>query len=61
MKNLALAIPLFAVIGLVGLFVARAWESGAMHAAGLGLFVASGVIIFLDIKHVFDRMNSGAH
>jgi hypothetical protein len=59
MKNLALAIPLFAVIGLVGLFVARAWESGAMHAAGLGLFVASGVIVFLDIKHVFDRMNSG--
>ena len=60
MKNLALAIPLFAVIGLAGLFVARAWESGAMHAAGLGLFVASGAIIFLDIKHVFDRMNSGA-
>lgn len=60
MKNLALAIPLFAVIGLVGLFVARAWESGAMHDAGLGLFVASGVIIFLDIKHVFDCMNSGA-
>jgi hypothetical protein len=60
MKNLALAIPLFAVIGLVGLFVARAWESGAMHAAGLGLFVASGMIIFFDIKRVFDRMNSGA-
>ena len=60
MKNLALAIPLFAVTGLAGLFVARAWENGAMHDAGLGLFVASGAIIFLDIKHVFDRMNSGA-
>jgi len=60
MKNLALAIPLFAVTGLAGLFVARAWESGAMHDAALGLFVASGVIIFLDIKHVFDCMNSGA-
>ena len=59
MKNLALAIPLFAVIGLVGLFVARAWESGAMHDAGLGLFVASGVIIFLDIKRVFDHQSSG--
>src|ERR1700739_523787 len=34
MKNLALAIPLFAVTGLAGLFVARAWESGAMHDAG---------------------------
>jgi hypothetical protein len=60
MKNLALAIPLFTVIGLAGLFVADAWESGAMHDAGLGLFVASGVIIFLDIKHVFDRMESEA-
>ena len=60
MKNLALAIPLFAVTALAGLFIARAWESGAMHDAGLGLFVASGAIIFLDIKNVFDRMNSGA-
>jgi hypothetical protein len=47
------------VIGLAGLFIAQAWVSGAMHVAGLALFVASGVIIFLDIKRVFDRMNSG--
>jgi hypothetical protein len=60
MKNLALAIPLFAVIGLAGLFIAHAWEGGAMHAAGLGLFVVSGVMIFLDIKRVFDRVNSSA-
>jgi hypothetical protein len=60
MKNLALAVPLFAVIGLAGLFIAHAWEGGAMHAAGLGLFVVSGVMVFLDIKRVFDRMNSGA-
>jgi len=59
MKHLAVAIPLFAVIGLAGLFIARAWESGAMHVAGLALFIASGLIIFLDIKRVFDRMNSG--
>jgi hypothetical protein len=59
MKNLALAIPLFTVIGLAGLFIAHAWESGAMHAAGLGLFVVSGAIIFLNIKRVFDRMASG--
>ena len=58
MKHLAVAIPLFAVIGLAGLFIARAWESGAMHVAGLALFVASSLIIFLDIKRVFDRMNS---
>jgi hypothetical protein len=59
MKNLALAIPLFAIIGLLGLFIAHAWENGSMHGAGLGLFVVSGAIVFLDIKHVFDRMNSG--
>jgi hypothetical protein len=57
MKNLALVIPLFLVIGLAGLFLAHAWESGAMHAAGVGLFGISGVIVFLDIKHVFDRMD----
>jgi hypothetical protein len=55
MKNLAFAIPLFVIIGLLGLFVAHAWERGSMHVAGLGLFVVSGVIVFLDIKHVFDR------
>ena len=60
MKHLAVVIPLFAIIGLVGLLIAHAWESGAMHAAGLGLFVASGALVFLNIKRVFDRMGSGA-
>jgi hypothetical protein len=58
MQNLAIVIPLFAVIGLAGLFIAHAWESGAMHAAGVALFIASGAIIFLDMKHVFDCMES---
>jgi len=30
-----------------------------MHAAGVALFIVSGAIIFLDLKHVFDRMDSG--
>jgi len=60
MKGLALVIPLFVVIGLAGLFLAHAWESGAMHAAGVGLFGASGVIVFLDIKNVFDHMDRNA-
>jgi hypothetical protein len=60
MRNLALAVPLFTIIGLAGLFIAHAWEDGAMHAAGLALFLASGVIVFLDIKHVYDRMDSSA-
>ena len=55
MKNLAFVIPLFVIIGLAGLFVAHAWERGSMHMAGLGLFIMSGLIVFLDIKHVFDR------
>jgi hypothetical protein len=58
MSNLALVIPLFTVIGLAGLFLAHAWESGAMHVAGVALFIASGAIIFLDIKHVFDRIDA---
>ena len=56
MWNLALVIPLFTVIGLAGLFIAHAWESSAMHTAGIVLFIVSGAIIFLDMKHVFDRM-----
>lgn len=59
MWNLALVVPLFALIGLAGLFVAHAWESGAMHAAGVALFVVSGLLIFLNVKHVFDRLDSG--
>ena len=58
MWNLALVIPLFVVIGLAGLFIAHAWDSGAMHAAGIALFLASGAIIFLDMKRVFDRMDA---
>lgn len=58
MWNLALVLPLFTVIGLAGLFIAHAWQNDAMHAAGLALFVASGAIIFLDLKHVFDRVET---
>jgi hypothetical protein len=61
MWNLALVIPLFTVIGLAGLFVAHAWESGGMHAAGIALFIVSGALIFLDMKHVFDRMDPPGH
>ena len=58
MWGLAIAIPLFAIIGLAGLFIAHSWEDGAMHAAGVALFIASGAIIFLDLKRVFDRADS---
>jgi hypothetical protein len=32
-----------------------------MHAAGVALFIASGVIIFLNIKRVYDRIDSEPH
>jgi hypothetical protein len=54
--NLALVIPLFTVIGLAGLFIAHGAESGDLHFAGIALFLASGAVIFLDLKHVFDRL-----
>jgi hypothetical protein len=59
MTNLAVAIPVFAILGVVGLILAHAWPEGSLHAAGIGLFVASAAIIFLDIKHVFDRIEAG--
>ncbi|HEV2100741.1 MAG TPA: hypothetical protein VGR45_17680 [Stellaceae bacterium] len=58
MKSLTIAIPLFAVLGLIGLFTARSWPDGSLHNAGLGLFAVSGIVVFFDIKRVFDRMNS---
>ncbi len=60
MKSLAVAIPLFTIIGFAGLLLAHAWEYGSsLHTAGIGLFVISSVIIFLDIKRVFDRIDRG--
>ena len=55
--QLVVVIPLFTLIALAGLFVA-AGEPGSLHHAGIGLFVASGVIIFLSLKRVFDKLDS---
>ena len=55
--HLIVVIPLFSVIALAGLFVA-AGEPGSLHDAGIGLFVASGLVIFLSMKRVFDRLDS---
>jgi len=32
-----------------------------MHSAGIALFIVSGVIIFLEMKYVFDRIDPPAH
>ncbi len=57
MVSLAIVIPLFIIIGLSGLFIAQGWPHGSLHSAGIALFVVSGVIVFLDIKRVFDRLD----
>ena len=56
MAHLAVVIPLFVVIGLGGLFIAAA-EPGTLQNAGVALFVASGLVIFLSMKRVFDRLD----
>ncbi|HZK90270.1 MAG TPA: hypothetical protein VFC56_09010 [Stellaceae bacterium] len=54
--HLVVVIPLFALIALAGLFLA-AGEPGSLHDAGIGLFVVSGLVIFLSMKRVFDRLD----
>jgi len=55
--HLVIVIPLFTVIALAGLFVA-AGEPGSLQNAGIGLFIVSGIIIFLSLKRVFDALDS---
>jgi hypothetical protein len=55
--HLVVVIPLFTVIALVGLFVA-AGAPGSLQDAGVGLFIACGLIIFLSMKRVFDKLDS---
>jgi hypothetical protein len=55
--NLAIVIPLFALLGLGGLFLAAAWDAGSLHDAGIGLFVASGLVVFLSLKRVYDAID----
>jgi hypothetical protein len=55
--HLVIVIPLFTVIALAGLFVAAA-EPGSLHDAGVALFIACGLIIFLSMKRVFDKLDT---
>ena len=56
-RDLVVVIPLFTVIALAGLFIG-AGEKGSLSNAGIGLFVASGIVIFLSLKRVFDTLDS---
>jgi hypothetical protein len=55
--HLVVVIPLFTLIALAGLFIA-AGQPGSLQTAGIGLFVVSGIIIFLSLKRVFDTLDS---
>lgn len=53
--GLAVVVPVFVVIGLAGLFIARASPGGSLHDAGIALFVFSGVLVFFNVVRVLDR------
>src|SRR6266853_3419160 len=55
MANLLAVIVTFTILGLVGLFIAAGFDHGGLHAAGVALFAASGLAVFLRMKHVFDQ------
>lgn len=57
--HLVVVIPLFSLIALAGLFVAAS-EPGSLQTAGVALFVVCGLIIFLSLKRVFDKLDSGS-
>jgi hypothetical protein len=57
MPNLVAVIVIFALLALAGLFTAAAVDQGGLHDAGIALFVASGLAVFLSLKHVFDTLD----
>jgi hypothetical protein len=52
--NLVAVIVIFVILGLAGLFLAAGFDHGGLHDAGVALFAASGLGVFLSMKHVFD-------
>ena len=50
-------IVIFTILGLAGLFIAAGFDHGGLHAAGVALFAASGLAVFLSMKHVFDALD----
>jgi hypothetical protein len=54
MANLLAVIVIFTILGLAGLFAASGFDHGGLHDGGVALFAASGLLVFLSMKHVFD-------
>jgi hypothetical protein len=57
LANLLAVIIVFAIVALIGLFVAAGTDHGGLHNGGVALFVASGIALFLSLKHVFDNLD----
>ncbi len=57
MANLVAVIVVFTLLALAGLFVAARFDHGGLHDSGVALFVASGLAVFLSLKHVFDNLD----
>ncbi len=57
MANLLAVIVAFTILGLGGLFIAAGFDHGGLHDAGVALFAASGLAVFLSMKHVFDALD----
>ena len=57
MANLLAVIVAFTILGLAGLFIAAGFDHGGLHDAGVALFAASGLAVFLSMKHVFDALD----
>jgi hypothetical protein len=55
--NLTLAIAVFTALALAGLFIAAGSHEGTLHMAGVALFLASGITVFLSLKNVFDNLD----
>jgi hypothetical protein len=55
--NLVAVVVVFAILALGGLLVAAGVDRGGLHNAGVALFVASGIAVFLSLKHVFDNLD----
>ena len=57
LSNLVAVIVVFTVLGLAGLLVAAGVSHGGLHVGGVALFVASGLAVFISLKHVFDNLD----
>ena len=60
MASLWLAIVVFALLGLFGLIIAAEAEFGALHNAGVALFVVAALAVLLNMKRVFDNLDRHA-